>query len=169
MDSVFGCCLALHVNMLLRCQACKREPIHCEYARAWCMGKPQATNCQSLCFFQLVTCMQGRCSSLPDETLTDKITGAPLLQLPSTMCLILADADVFPVSRGNLWLDNLYVRATTDASVAGPRDPAVEMMLVREQGQVWMSNVIMQGTGNDSNVAMDVLSHINAEGAHVRC
>lgn len=82
--------------------------------------------------------------------------------------MILADADVFSVKHGNLWLDNLYLRATSGSDIKGARDQEVEMLVVVEEGQVWMSNVFMQGTGNDTNVAVDAQRSVHVEGVICR-
>lgn len=109
--------------------------------------------------------MQGTCGSPPSDSFFANMTGGPLLQLKVNMCLILAHADVFPGRHGSLWLDNLYLRATSARGEEGVQGKEMEMLVVAEHAQVWMSNVFMQGTGNDTSVAMHVSRSFHAEGA----
>lgn len=59
--------------------------------------------------------IQGSCINLPSPEVRVNITGVDLLKFNTDQCLIVTDADVFPVRSGNLWLDNVYIRIASTA------------------------------------------------------
>lgn len=57
--------------------------------------------------------MQGSCSTLPTDAVQANITGVPLRSFNPDQCLIVTDADVFPVRSGRLWMHNVYIRVSS--------------------------------------------------------
>ena len=57
--------------------------------------------------------MQGSCSTLPTEAIQANVTGVALRAFTQDQCLIVTDADVFPIRSGNLWMHNIYIRVAS--------------------------------------------------------
>lgn len=72
------------------------------------------------------------------------LPGVPLAPRKPGQCVLVADAELFTLGTGRLWLHNLYLRHK-----ASQRDDFTSLAFTGEDktGQLWMTTCTLQGTG----------------------
>lgn len=112
--------------------------------------------------------MQGNCEGVASPLPVLNANDGPLRDLLPRQCLLLVDADLLEVDDSKLWLDGLYVRLTSPRG----EDGFAELIYIQPSGELWMTDVTLQGNGNSdfgadcSNCGMDVRGSVYAEGVH---
>lgn len=111
--------------------------------------------------------LQGSCAGDVPSELQDKVTNVPLQTLAPSQCLLLTDVGgLWVLGSGNVWMDNLYFRASHTSRTpalrtllsTGPFEDGIERPDVYLTGiQLQGDNVFEKGQGSELAVrAVDV-------------
>lgn len=97
--------------------------------------------------------MQGNCSAVPpsQDLLLLPEGAAPLQPLKQQQCVLIVSGNLFTVDESDLWMDNIYVRARVEPD----SDPFQEMLEMRDEARVWMTNVTLQGDGTKKEICKE--------------
>lgn len=120
--------------------------------------------------------VQGNCTEPPSEALLSRAgllpgsggaaSALPLRSLKPGQCLLLTDSSTLYARQGRLWLHNIYIRLrTTDRTRAADFDPALVSVTDAPMGQLYMTNVTLQGSATSPSTGMYITSAAYAGGA----
>lgn len=114
--------------------------------------------------------MQGKCTTQPKAADFTTMNGVPLVPTTTGQCFLLTYDDLLGVVGAKFWADNLYLRAALPDGL--PREfhfPALAVVPPLSTGgtaNVYLTNMIFQGDGEGSVVAIGADDKVYVQGVH---
>lgn len=119
--------------------------------------------------------VQGNCTEPPSQALLSRAglapgpgetsTAVPLIPLKPGQCLLLTDSSALYVRQGPLWVDNIYFRLrTTERTLSAEFEPALVSVTDGPTGQVYLTNVTLQGSNSAASTGLYVSSSAYSAG-----
>jgi hypothetical protein len=98
------------------------------------------------------------------------MNGVPLVPTTSGQCFLLTNDDLLGITSGNFWAHNLYMRAAlpndTEREYHFPALAVVPPQATTSTAAVFLTNMIFQGDGEGSTVAIGADDKVFVSGSH---